>query len=569
MQKEKKFLKPKQCFFLLFSVFCVYLASHFIPLVNQAREEYRLTHSQPLENAPPELIIANAALGGLRGLLIDYLWMHALKLRDEGRHYEIIQLYDWIGKLEPRITEVWSYTSWEMSYNIAATMPSGEERWRWVYKGIEQLRDFGLKYNPNNPVLYYKLAWIFLDKIGIDSFDEYRFFYQNQLISMMENILGQEPNLEKLANAPQSWEDLNKKNPNIALLWKQLEEQGFQTWEDFFRVETLSNEQRKIVASIVQNPDWKSEIESLIIFFQVKQLRENWKMFPAKMLALEKKYGKLDWRLAASHALYWIEEGIAAIDRQPEWQNTLDSNNLDRLQQVALTESFEYGYIMARDKRRLICMPNFNLVPVVHQKFEDIEKKWKLEEGRGSHEVFLKDVVHQAYMSNRLETAKKYYRILKKKFPRSLYEKSLPKYIVYEVGQKIMQMQQRHKIEYDMINNLYLAYGARISGQFFRGERGENAANWAHSLEQYTKLMYDRYVDRHGDLDRTSQRETPLSFRELQELAVVSLKQQFLERYPGRGEKIWNSIKQKFPFLHTLDQNKNELTEEVNKDQNE
>ena len=163
---------------ILIIIASIFTSTKIIPVINHKRSKYKLTQNKPLENAPPELVIATTALGGLRAFIIDYLWLRSTQLSNTGNHYEIIQLYDWIGKLEPRIPEVWSFTAWEMAYNISITMPTPKERWRWVYGGIKQLRDFGLFYNQKTLKLYWDLSFMIYDKITMSSANEYNHYYK-------------------------------------------------------------------------------------------------------------------------------------------------------------------------------------------------------------------------------------------------------------------------------------------------------------------------------------------------------------------------------------------------------
>ena len=67
---------------------------------------------------------------------------------------EMVQLADWITKLEPHIVQVWLVQSWNMSFNISVKFSDHGDRWRWVQRGMELLRDEALRYNPEQPLLY-------------------------------------------------------------------------------------------------------------------------------------------------------------------------------------------------------------------------------------------------------------------------------------------------------------------------------------------------------------------------------------------------------------------------------
>lgn len=139
------------------------------------RQERHLTQAPPTQNMPPLVAFTTVALGGFRGILADVLWMRAGTLQDEGRYFELVQLSDWITKLQPRSPAVWAYHAWNMAYNISALLTDPAERWRWVRNGIALLRDEGMVANPGSPRLHQELAWLFLHKLGteLDSAGDY------------------------------------------------------------------------------------------------------------------------------------------------------------------------------------------------------------------------------------------------------------------------------------------------------------------------------------------------------------------------------------------------------------
>lgn len=143
------------------------------------RTRDRLTQAPPTQNMPPSVAFTTIALGGFRGILADVLWMRAGTLQDEGRYFELVQLSDWIAKLQPRSPAIWAYHAWNMAYNISALMAAPAERWRWVHDGITLLRDEGMVYNPGSARLHQELAWLFLHKLGTD-YDTAAAYYRQQ-----------------------------------------------------------------------------------------------------------------------------------------------------------------------------------------------------------------------------------------------------------------------------------------------------------------------------------------------------------------------------------------------------
>ena len=145
----------------------------------EQRATAHLTQAPPTQNMPPAVAFTTVALGGFRGILADVLWMRAGALQDEGRYFELVQLSDWIAKLQPRSPAIWAYHAWNMAYNLSALMAAPAEKWRWVRSGIVLLRDEGMAANPGSPRLHQELAWIFLHKLGTD-YDANAGYYRAQ-----------------------------------------------------------------------------------------------------------------------------------------------------------------------------------------------------------------------------------------------------------------------------------------------------------------------------------------------------------------------------------------------------
>ena len=146
--------------------FCV--AAQMQNWLNRERKELGLTRLAPLKNAPPVLAFTTVALGGFRGLIANALWMRATEMQDEDKYFDMVQLVDWITKLEPHFTQVWIEQAWNMAYNISVKFKDPEDRWHWLDRGIKLLRDEGIPLNPDTALLYRELSWLFQHKMGMD-----------------------------------------------------------------------------------------------------------------------------------------------------------------------------------------------------------------------------------------------------------------------------------------------------------------------------------------------------------------------------------------------------------------
>jgi hypothetical protein len=135
-------------------------------------------------DVPPALNFVLAGLGGFRGIVAELLWFRANRLQEEGRFVELVQLADWITRLDPHASEAWAYNAWNLAYNVSVMFARPEDRLRWVENGVALLKDQGLRFNPREPRLYRELAWLYQNKMG-DSLDQAHETYKFALASKM------------------------------------------------------------------------------------------------------------------------------------------------------------------------------------------------------------------------------------------------------------------------------------------------------------------------------------------------------------------------------------------------
>ncbi len=106
-----------------------------------------------VEGAPP-IVALGTAIGALRGIIVDYLWLKVNMMKEEGQFYEVMSDAELITKLQPRFAQVWGFHGHNMAYNISVLTNTPEERWDWVKAGVDLVRNQGLRYNPNDVVLH-------------------------------------------------------------------------------------------------------------------------------------------------------------------------------------------------------------------------------------------------------------------------------------------------------------------------------------------------------------------------------------------------------------------------------
>src|SRR6185503_6780664 len=323
-------------------------------LMNRQRADLGLTRVAPLENAPPVLAFTTLALGGFRGLIANALWIRANDLQQEDKFFEQVQLSSWITKLEPHFTQVWLVQGWNMAYNISVKFRDHYDRWRWVQRGIELLRDDGLRFNPKEALIYRELAWFYQHKIG-QNLDDAHLIYKYELGHEMERALGGgRPKFDELLN-PQT------------------------------------DEARA----------------------RVKLLREKYKMDPAIIKETDELYGPLDWRLPEASAIYWAAVGLKNSNKKD--LTTLRRVIYQCMHMLVMRgrivlERPDGSYIYGPDLSK-ISMANDGYLKMLA---EETEKPIVI---LRAHRNFLRECVYILYMHNRLQEANQWMAVLKEKYP--------------------------------------------------------------------------------------------------------------------------------------------------------
>lgn len=355
-----KFYKPG---LVLLSLALLFVVSGVQKQLNHRRDVMGLTRVSPLENAPPVLAFTTIALGGFRGLIANVLWIRLNDLQEQDKYFEMVQLADWISKLQPHFVTVWIHLAWNMSYNISVKFNDPHDRWLWVQRGIELLRDDGLRWNPKEPLLYRELAWHFQHKMG-QNLDDAHHYYKVRWAEEMEKLFkGGRPDFDALIQA--------------------------------------------------KDEDTASRADLL---------RKRYKMDPVWMKEVDDAYGPLEWRLPESHAIYWAYVGLAKTKNDQIKEKDLIT--LRRVIFQSMQTAFHRGRVITPTKKiqDMTYGPNLELVSRANESYMQMMKDEPdmLANIQTAHRNFIKSAVEYLYTQNRLTQAKHWFDYLREKYPESL-----------------------------------------------------------------------------------------------------------------------------------------------------
>jgi len=355
--------RAKKIILLLLAAVLLFGSGQVQKSLNRDRAQFGLTHAEVLENAPPMLAFTTVALGGFRGLISNFLWIRSDDLQQDDKFFEAAQLASWITDLEPHFTQVWLFQAWNMAYNISVKFKDFADRWRWVENGIELLRDQGLRYNPDEPLIYRELAWFFQHKMG-QNLDDANLYYKREWAREMTPFFG-------------------TSGTNMAAL---------------------------------VHPQTAGEITNAFV------LRKKYKIDPAFAQKVDAQYGPFDWRLPETHAIYWGAMGLDAANKNPDKVKPNDVMTLRRIIYQSMLQSFHHGRYIANPFTQDYSLgPNLDLVPQVNdaylQMYAEETDPAQRDDILKAHRNFLKDAVYFLYGNNRVAEAAKWYKMLGEKYP--------------------------------------------------------------------------------------------------------------------------------------------------------
>jgi hypothetical protein len=358
--------RAKKILLLLLAAALLFGSSQVQKSLNRDREQLGLTRTDTLDNAPPVLAFTTVALGGFRGLISNYLWIRANDLQLDDKYFEAAQLADWITALEPHFTQVWLFQAWNMAYNISVKFKENSpgvyaDRWRWLERGIELLRDDGLRYNPNDILMYRELAWFYQHKIG-QNLDDANLYYKQQWAREMMPFFG-------------------TNGTNFSELLQP------QTAEAKTQMQLFTNK---------------------------------YKIDPVFAEKVNAEWGPLDWRLPEAHAIYW---GALALEKAKENPDKVKADDLLTVRRIiyqSMQQAFYHGRFIANPFNKSYELgPNLGLIPKVSDTYETMmrEDEKNRDHIAVAHRNFLRSAIYFLYEENRVADAAKWFRYLGEKYP--------------------------------------------------------------------------------------------------------------------------------------------------------
>ncbi len=440
------------------------------------------------EGTPPIVAFSTMALGGFRGIIADILWIRAGDLQQKGKYYELVQLSDWILKLQPKFSAAASHMGWNMAYNVSVACKRPEDRWRWVRRGIQLMQE-AVTMNPNDPLVYQELGWIYQHKLG-NVLDDAQRFYKETMARDLIFLYGKHhPDWEAWAASPATEEALREKFPADHPAWFAIMEYNQGDLERLFGEFRLNGGLPKELKEKLKPED----AAVLDYYFRRKWLKKDWNVEPETILAVNREYGELDWLLPESFAIYWAHVGRGYTDGR-------DQLPLTRMILQSLVATFNYGRMLLPRENEVssffMLVPNTDVIDATRKLYKEVMSSdtYAHSPFEALYENFLIDSIVTLYTYSQKEAAANLYKELctetKNGNSRTM---TLDQFVLNE-------------FEDDLVSGDFKQIGNELEGLLFTscmligyGDREAAADHLA-----LAKRIYDAYVRQHEDLDRVA-----------------------------------------------------------------
>lgn len=243
-------------------------------------------------------------------------------------------------------------------------------------------------------------------------------------------------------------------------------------------------------------PAWRA----LLPYLRKQLIVNEYHMELPRMIRYTKRFGPLDWRVPAAHAVYWasrgVEEGLGRVNSED-----FDRVNTDRLVLHGLQECFRFGelfYNMLDDT--YVALPNLNFIDS-YTRALDVLREREDERFEGTHRAyslyttgyhnFLRDVIRILYRRGETGEAERYFQYLRQTTIRNTSDtllqlmeqsKTLEEFVALDLDERIVSA------DFALTEIIAALHGAWVQG-LLRGDRERFDAAIEYANKVHKKYM--------------------------------------------------------------------------------
>lgn len=504
----------------------------------------RLVFADRAEAGDPPEVALGIAMGAFRGVFVNFLWIRANTLKEQGKYYESVDLARTITRLQPRFPRVWVFHAWNLAYNISVATQTPQERWQWVQSGITLLRRDGIPNNPGSILLYKELAWIYLHKVQGYMDDAHR-YYKRMHAREWTIVMGMPPKvpfgertepdalknlyierwLTPIAEAPDTLDEVYAQQPLARELVARIrDEAGLSLNRQLLE---YAEEVRSYVllagagvplppgfaddglVRVLTDQRYAQAGPVLIRHLRKRVLLDDYNMDPRTMIRYTQKYGPLDWRHPAAHAVYWSARGSEeALFRVTEAnRKDFDFLNTDRITIQAIQELFRSGWVQYDivNPAFMRNLPHADFIPIYPKLLDELAARSDFDTPTrvysfyaAGNENHIKDSIRFLYRRGDLKAAEEYYRYLRTWPGLNTHNPELQGKITVPLREFVVNEIVEDARETNPTVAMQEIAGALMSA-FVAGLLGGDEQQFRSNIE-YARMFHDRYQQEQGSV---------------------------------------------------------------------
>lgn len=433
---------------LLGAVAFLFCSRMMLPKTVQLRDQYQLVSRSAKQGVPPEYILTSSLLGGFRGIFITALWIRAQEMKNDGKFYEMVDIYNIITKLQPNAHMAWAFQAWDLTYNVSVEFDEVQDRTFWIFAGVDLLRKQGIPRNPNIPGLYRELAWFFHHKIGADldyGHPEYRRALALQMDRILRGIPPEEYQvLGEIASLRRSYNtrDALRQAEEYTVGMERLTESNLDPFESQNAIYAPNATDHQ---NLREDPEVAKVVRAALLWTIGDDLQTQVGLDPQLMYRYSVRYGPIDWRTPYAHALYWADQGYEAWKKRRPDELTLKH---ERLVYFSLISLVKRGRVVYGDGGYVHYLPNYDMIDGVIRHMDDMMEYFtthtkpdgttiNLTGAKSGYHNFLRDTIFLSYFGNDITRAASLLAKLAEVSGEDKYKVSLREFVIREFAEWI------------------------------------------------------------------------------------------------------------------------------------
>ncbi len=210
------------------------------------------------------------------------------------------------------------------------------------------------------------------------------------------------------------------------------------------------------------------------------RLKNQYKLDPDIMEKIDREYGPLDWRLPATHAIYWAYRGLQVAG------SGISAIKCDHMLMQCMAESFRHGRLILDSRRDFyLATPNLDILPRVLKTYTDAIQRHPHEKLlRLAYENLLCEAAVILFAYNRIAAARDMYQRLIQQYPHLATTPTFEQFMLRSLKISIEQTPRRDAVA--LIEGFLVQY-------YIRAGRGDTAR--ATAFENLAKLIWTRILE--------------------------------------------------------------------------